>query len=515
MTPDSAGPVLVYDRIAHNRRKTVLLVAIAAASIAPSVLALSFGCAATIAYRLASGYPPRPDTALELRLMAVFALGLIGGLALLFWAVASSPVAKVLAFAGARPAGPQEAEAKRLLENLAIGAGLPNPRLYVIDTATPNGFAAGMHPSDSVVAVTTGLLSLMDRRELEGVLAHELSHIGNHDTRLNTIIASLVLFLRLTYLMRRQGIQESRQAVSTSAISQYRSYRLLFSPLFLYLFFVAPVLAALIRSAVSRNREYLADADAALLTRYPEGLLRALTKIAGAGSAMAGSNPVVEHLYFADPAPGAAQGLLNGRLFATHPPIQHRIQKLAEFNSGISVSELEAALEAGREFGKNHPAAESVGMLDSVTSDELAMFTEGNPMGRVFRYMEMEPAPIYDQPNPNSSTVARLQPGALIVAFDDPGPYRQVNTADQTFGYLRRKVKLQAVNLTPADLYDPASRAAAERDLPPFTPESAGPVNPATSLTAQAISGKQIFTAVVFGVLVFGGVLLLLMRFSG
>ncbi len=512
MTPACTEPVLVYNRIAQNHRKTVLLVAMAVASIAPFVLAFSYGFALSIVYRLAGGHGIHPadqpvDHGLMARLMVVFALGLIGVLGLLFWGIASSPVAKILAFAGARPAGAPEAEAKRLLENLAIGAGLPKPRLYIVDTAAPNAFAAGFDPPHSVVAVTTGLLKLMDRRELEGVLAHELSHIGNHDTRLNTFVAAIVLFLRLPYLMRRRGIQESKQTVSGSPMCQYRSYRLMLSPLYIYVFFVAPVLAALIRSALSRSREYLADADAALLTRYPEGLMRALAKIAGAGSAVAGANPVVSHLYFADPAPGVLQGLLSGGLFASHPPIQHRIQRLAEFNGGVAVSEVEKALHAGQQFGQQHPAGESTGMLESATGDELAMLTVGNPMGRVFRLMERAAVPVYDQPDPKSAVLAHVLPGSLVVAFDDPGPYRQVNTAEQTFGYMPRRVKLHAVDMLPSELYDPSARAAAEEALPPL--DSAAPV------AAPAVSSKQIAFAVAFGVVVFAAVLIALMHFAG
>jgi heat shock protein HtpX len=508
MTPACTEPVPVYNRIAQNHRKTVLLVAMAVASIAPFVLALSYGFALSIVYRLAGGHGTRTvDHALMGRLMVLFALGLIGVLGLLFWGIASSPVAKVLAFAGARPAGAPEADAKRALENLAIGAGLPKPRLYVIDTAAPNAFAAGFHPSHSVVAVTTGLLKLMDRRELEGVLAHELSHIGNHDTRLNTFVAAIALFLRLPYLMQRRGMQESKQTVSGPPMRQYRTYRLMLSPLYIYIFFVAPVLAALIRSALSRSREYLADADAALLTRYPEGLMRALAKIAGAGSAVAGANPVVSHLYFADPAPGMAQGLLNGGLFASHPLIQHRVQRLAEFNGGVAVSEVEEALHAGQEFGRQHPPGGSMGMPESVTGDELSMLTVGNPMGRVFRLMEPTAVPVHDQPDPKSAVLAQILPGSLVVVFDDPGPYRQVNTAEQTFGYMPRKVKLQAIDMLPSELYDPPTRAAAEEALPPL--------DSAASAMSPAVTRKQIAFAVAFGVVVFAGVLAALMHFAG
>jgi heat shock protein HtpX len=505
MTPSAAEPVLVYNRIAQNRRKTVLLIAMAVASLAPFVLGVSYGTSVSIIHKLEGGRLAREtDPAMLIQLMIIFSLGQLGVLGLLFWAIASSPVAKVLAFAGARPAGPAEADAKRLVENLAIGAGLPKPRLYVIDNAAPNAFAAGMHPSRSVIAVTAGLLKLMDRRELEGVLAHELSHIGNHDTRLNTIIAAIVLFLRMPYLLRRQGIRESKQAISSSQRNQYRTFRWMLSPFYLYAFFVAPLLAALIRSALSRSREYLADADAALLTRYPEGLLRALAKIAGAGSGLAAANPVVSHLYFADPAPGLSLGLLNGGLFASHPPIRSRIQRLAEFNSGVPVAEVEAALHAGQEFGTQHPPEESMAMPDSLASDEMAMLTAGNPMGRVFRLLEADPVPVYDQPDPKSSILARVMPGSLLVVFDDPGPYRQVNTADQTFGYIPRKTKLRAVDMLPAELYDPEARAVAERGLAPL----AAPAPP------PAVTAKQLVIAVALGFVIFAGMLLFLMRSS-
>jgi hypothetical protein len=215
---------------------------------------------------------------------------------------------------------------------------------------------------------------------------------------------------------------------------------------------------------------------------------------------------VVSHLYFADPAPGMAQGLLNGGLFASHPPVQHRVQRLAEFNSGVAVSEVEGALHAGQEFGRQHPPGESTGMLESVTGDELSMLTVGNPMGRVFRLMERTAVPVHDQPDPKSAVLAQILPGSLMVVFDDPGPYRQVNTAEQTFGYMPRKVKLQAVDMLPSELYDPPTRAVAEEALPPL--DSAAPA------TSPAVTGKQIAFAVAFGIVVFAGVLAALMYFA-
>lgn len=243
-------PVLVYTRIAQNRRKTLLLVALSVVALVPFVVGISY----LISFGIVRQVNPSPkvtraqidreeayfeqirpqipderrdkfdarvegrirqqradlaqheaeDPALMLKLMLVIGAAVTAALGLLFWGISRSPTAKLLVEAGAQPAGSGEAEAARLLENLAIGAGLPTPKLYVIEAGTPNAFASGMHPDHAVVAVTRGALNLLDQRELEGVLAHELSHIGNHDIRLNAIAASVALFLRLPYLLFRR-----------------------------------------------------------------------------------------------------------------------------------------------------------------------------------------------------------------------------------------------------------------------------------------------------------------------
>jgi heat shock protein HtpX len=429
-------------------------------------------------------------------------------LGLLFWGMTASPTSTVLSLCGARPAGASEAEAKRLLENLAIGAGLPPPRLYVIDTMATNAFAAGMEPAHSVVAVTQGLLALTDRRELEGVLAHELSHIGNRDTRLNTIVAAIALFLRLPYLLRRRRLRAQELGTGYSPMRRFRMYSIMLSPVYLYIFCIAPLLAALIRSAISRNREFLADADAALLTRYPEGLMRALAKIRGAGTVVTSSNPVLSHLYFADPSEaGLGIGLFTGNLLATHPPIDQRITRLVEFHEGVSVASIEEALHAGEEFTTHHPPLTTeIGLPGAVAQDELSALTAGNPMGRVFRVLGPEPAPVYDRADLKSRVLARIAPGGLLVVFDDPGVFRQVLTPDQTFGYLARSVKLERIDLMPQEVFDPASRAAAE---------AAAAAKPAVKAAAAPLTTRQITIAAVFGLAVFAGILLVLAKFGG
>jgi heat shock protein HtpX len=366
--------------------------------------------------------------------------GISAVLGLLFWAIASSPGARLLVHAGARPADAGESDIKHLVDNLAIGAGLPPPKLYISESSAPNAFAIGTRPEHAAIVVTTGALRLLDRRELEGVFAHELSHIGNHDIRLNTVAASIALFLHSRYL-----------AVGT--------------------LYVGPLLAARIRASVSREREFLADADAALLTRFPQGLLRALAKIGSAGSAIAGSNAAFSHFYFADPAMAGKESF-SGRLLTTHPPIRDRIRRLLEFQEVDAIVELEQAVREGRHYKETHPLSSRYGISEDDAPSEFAALCQGNPMGRVFRVLAQEPVAIYEQADSRSCVLGHLQPGKLVVAFDDPGPFRQVNTADWTFGYIPRSVKLHLIpDLIPAEVYDSRSRARAEAPLPPLEAE--------------------------------------------
>jgi heat shock protein HtpX len=439
---------------------------------------------------------------LRMKLMPVIVAGLLAALGILFSGIASSPTSRLLVQAGAQPAGAGETEARRILENLSIGAGLPVPKLYVIETSVPNAFAAGMDPEHAVVAVTRGALTLLDHRELEGVFAHELSHIGNQDIRLNTIVATVALFLRIPYLMFRRELSE-RSAISNR--SRFSLWRFAVSPFGLYVFFVAPVVAALIRAAVSREREFLADADAALLTRYPEGLTRALAKIGGAGAAVAGANPAFSHFYFANPV-DASRSWFNGNLMATHPPLAERIDRLIGYQGQSALPGVEKAIEEGRRFKQGHATVELDISLGPQGHDELAALNQGNIMGRVYRLAGTRPVSVYEMPVTTSMRVATVEPGSLIVAFDDPGAMRQINTANQSFGYISRAVKLQAIdNMIPAEVYDPALRAAAEAKFA----AAPAPAPPAAGLTQV-----QLGIAVAFGVGVFGLMILLLWLFG-
>ena len=232
----------------------------------------------------------------------------------------------VLALSRAKPIEKQaHPELYRLVENLCITAGLPLPKIYIIDSAQPNAFATGRDAKHAVVAVTRGLLEKLERVELEGVLSHELSHIGNKDILLQTVVVVLVgmvvimtdFFFRIAFWGRMGG--RSREG------GQIKLMMILVA---LALAILAPIFAQLIKLAISRKREYLADASGALLTRYPEGLARALEKISKDPNPMKGASDAISHLYIASPFRGKEKTSWLHKLFSTHPPIEERVKIL-------------------------------------------------------------------------------------------------------------------------------------------------------------------------------------------
>lgn len=214
-------------------------------------------------------------------------------------------------------------ELYRLVENLCITAGLPLPKIYIIDSAQPNAFATGRNAKHGVVAVTRGLLEKLERTELEGVIAHELAHIGNKDMLLQTIVVVLVGFIVILtdffFRIAFWGGGRSREG------GQMRLIMILAA---LALAILAPIFATLIKLAISRKREYLADSSAALLTRYPEGLARALEKISSDPNSLKMANDATSHLYIASPFRGKEKTSWLHKLFATHPPIEERVKAL-------------------------------------------------------------------------------------------------------------------------------------------------------------------------------------------
>jgi heat shock protein HtpX len=225
--------------------------------------------------------------------------------------------------AGAKLAdGTEWLELNRIVENLAITAGLPKPKVYVINDSAPNAFATGRDPEHSAIAVTTGLLERLERSELEGVLAHELSHIGNRDILIMTVAVVLVgfvailadIFLRVSLFGGHRGGNDKGGAlVAVAAIVAI---------------VIAPIAAQLMKFAISRRREFLADASGALLTRYPEGLAKALEKISAYKAPMKRANHATAHLFISNPFGASESGKFVGKMFATHPPITERLNAL-------------------------------------------------------------------------------------------------------------------------------------------------------------------------------------------
>lgn len=277
-------------------------------------------------------------------IIAIILIGYVFSYALndsgiLYFAVAFSFIASfisywysdkmVLAMSAATEVKPEQSpELYHLVENLCITAGLPVPKIYIIDDPAPNAFATGRDPQHAVIAVTSGLLQKLEKVELEGVLAHELSHVGNRDILIATLVTVMVgiivlladWFRHWTFFGRR-GRDNDREG---------GQIQLIIFIVAIVLSILAPLFASLMQLAISRKREFLADADGALLTRYPEGLARALEKISHDSGKLAVANRATAHLYIASPFKEDEKGRIGfwTKLFMTHPPIAERIAAL-------------------------------------------------------------------------------------------------------------------------------------------------------------------------------------------
>lgn len=228
----------------------------------------------------------------------------------------------VLSMAGAKPLEHDQApEIFHLVENLAITAGLPLPKIYLIDDPVPNAFATGRNKEHAVVALTRGLVERLNKNELEGVIAHELSHIGNRDILLQTVVVTLVGLISILADIFTRSLW-----FGGSRDSENRGGGLIVI-VGIVLSILSPIIATLIQLAISRRREFIADASGALLTRYPEGLASALQKISSYNQPLAHASNATAHLYISNPfGAGATKGL--AKLFMTHPPVEERISAL-------------------------------------------------------------------------------------------------------------------------------------------------------------------------------------------
>jgi heat shock protein HtpX len=304
----------VYEQIAANKRKTFLLIfgAIVLLGAVGYVLGLWYGGYGSGVYGLVGA----------VALAVVLSLGsFFGGDRL------------VLASTRAREVTPQEQpRLHNIVEGLSIAAGIPKPRVYVIPEQAPNAFATGRNPEHSSVAVTEGLLATMNRVELEGVIGHELSHVVDRDILVGTVVATLVgaVVLISEFFMRSWwwgGVRGRRGGDRSGG-----GIEAIIFAVGLALLVLAPIIGQIVRLAVSRQREFLADAQGALLTRYPPGLASALRKIgAASGVPMRSANNATAHLWLNQPSrvQGEGMGPLE-KLFSTHPPIEERIRRLEE-----------------------------------------------------------------------------------------------------------------------------------------------------------------------------------------
>lgn len=283
----------MYSAIAANKRKTVVIMAL---------FLVILGVLGWIAGAL-YGSP------------SIFYLALVfGGIYALIQYFVASKLA--MALNGAKEVTKRESpRLYRSVENLSIAAGMPMPKVYVIEDPAPNAFATGRDPDHAIVAATTGLIEIMSDTELEAVIAHELGHVRNYDIRVMMIVFGLVAAISVVadIMLRMMWFKDDDREVSPVVVVLGIAAAIL-----------APLVATMVQLAVSRRREYLADSSSALLTRYPEGLIGALEKIRDHGSEMQRQNTATAHFFFANPLKASALT----KFFSTHPPIEDRIAKL-------------------------------------------------------------------------------------------------------------------------------------------------------------------------------------------
>jgi heat shock protein HtpX len=400
-----------------------------------------------------------------------------------------------------------ELELHRVVENLCIGAGLPKPEIFVIESTTPNAFATGRDPEDAAIIVSRGLLTLLDRRELEAVIAHELSHIGNQDIALNTTLAALIgtLTIPLTFISRLFRIHRIITVFGSFVLLQVLGGFALLAGLLLsgeldmppflvwwslhalmapfYVVLIAPLIGRGVQRAVAREREFLADADAVLLTRNPEALATALLKVDAATGTPIRVGPATEHLYFVDPLTPDAPWL--AKLFRTHPPVAERVELLASMGTGIPASVRERILKLASEWslsashsadepddwrpavgagamaltgisdptpvGAPRPPAplpESIGAPasepePSVDPADLVVCRHA-PLGEPLRVCECD-VPLYERPDGWSRVVDRLERGSVVTARGREEGFLRVSTGEGVVGYLGWDLRLAVV----------------------------------------------------------------------
>lgn len=303
----------IYSHIDSNKRKSVLLIIIFVIFVI--LLGWLFG------YLTESGY------------MGLVIAGIVAFFMSLFSFFAGDKVA--LTTAGAKQIQKQDNPyVWRLVENLCITAGIPMPKVYIINDHAPNAFATGRSPKHASIALTTGIIESLKNEELEGVIAHELSHVKNYDIRIMMLVIVLVgtVALLASMLVRINIFGGGRKSGNSSS----GQLGIIFLLVGLGLAILSPLIAKLIQLAISRKREFLADADGALLTRYPEGLASALEKIGAYKKPLHRANNATAHLYIISPFSGTKKFM--SKLFSTHPPVEERVRALRHPNGNKKIN---------------------------------------------------------------------------------------------------------------------------------------------------------------------------------
>ena len=436
MSDELPPPVLAYYRVEHNRRAASWLAFLFALALTPyfAFAALYFGegwiimivvpmVSALVGLDVFTLFQNPVAALIGIIAAVLVALGL--GL-LITWLLYRRAANRVLRLAGAAPVSrEQEKDLYRLVENLCIGSGLPQPALYLVETAAANALTMGLSPDKASLVVTRGLLQLLERRELEGVIAHELSQIGNYEIKRNTVLAAflgtvwlpyrifsriftslfrldrivgagcLVLFLMfvggilLSYLSAFWLVGELS---ADFGISLTFSYIWWFLPG--YCLLLVPLLGLILQRAALRQMTFLSDADAALLTRNPEALARALEKLGAGRNAAVSASQATTHLYVVDPQPGRSpwlSGILN-----VHPPLAERVRLLARMSPGASLEKLKEAGQAGARFGEaaglppEESAAPDVARLVAQPKNVLSHVSQMSRLSQEFTIFEGE-----------------------------------------------------------------------------------------------------------------------------
>jgi heat shock protein HtpX len=484
---ETAAPLLVHNRIDANRRNTRLLVVCFTILLLPVIGGVSWLLAWLVVPSF--GFPPGSRFSLVGSWRFNIVTSCIAVL-LTIVAVAAAYLTSLFSWfllwkSSARPLGTGWLELRHVVEHLCIGIGLTPPRLYVTTSEVPNAFAVGCAHNQASLVVSKGLLTLLDRRELAAVVAHELSHIANRDTDLSTLLAAFAsvarlpqrMFMSVSSLPPRFGTAGATitgvtlggllvylvMIISDPDLVWFQLAVLMLIPS--YLFLLAPLMIAFVGETISHERELLADADAALLTRDPEALALALAKVSAAVGAPASSDPALAHLFFVDPAPTSMSSWLGG-IFPTHPSSDERIDLLRRMGDGV-VEDLAAASEAGLDYRgemllrqyapPKQPTADAPVAIDSPepstptvrrTGDSARPVHALTPQWKTGSQFQLtgDETPLYEKPDGWSIVLQKLSPGLVVTCMGFEGNFARVRT-EHTEGYIARFAPAQPANV--------------------------------------------------------------------